>query len=52
MTVCGGACEMSCVNEQLFGPLHLLVRESGGLAAGEQQQAGSFMRVKIVTDMQ
>lgn len=24
--LCGGACEMSCVNEPRFGPLHLLVR--------------------------
>lgn len=34
--MCGGGCEMSCVNEKRVGPLHLLVRVSGGLATGWQ----------------
>ena len=42
-TVCGGACEMSCVNERRFGPPHLLDRESGGSETGSQQPAGSFI---------
>lgn len=39
---------MSCVNEQCFGPLHLLVRESGGSATGSKQPACSYrVMVKI-----
>ncbi len=41
---------MSCVNEQRFGPLHLLARESGGSATGSRQAANELWS-RIVTDM-